>query len=116
VPEMPFAKAEGERPPWGYFGLPSGWKPSPLVAGLRKVLPRAGYALVRVVSGVILALVRVFGGVILATPAEGVRMLVCPSSQRTRTRRGSSWSTSSITPARPVCEALSDSTTILSPT
>ena len=48
------------------------------------------------------ALVRVFGGVILATPADGVRMLVCPSSQRTRTREGSSWSTSSITPARSV--------------
>jgi hypothetical protein len=65
-------------------------------------LRRAGYALVRV-----------FGRVILATPAEGVGMLVCPSSHRTRTRGGSSRSTSSITPARLGCEALSDSTTIL---
>jgi hypothetical protein len=62
------------------------------------------------------ALVPTFWGVILATPADGERMLVCPSSQRTRRREGSSWSTSSITPARLGCAALSDSTTILSPT
>ena len=61
------------------------------------------------------ALVRVFTGVTLAAPADGVRMLLCPSSHRTRTRGGSSWSTSSITPARLGCATLSDSTTILSP-
>jgi hypothetical protein len=78
----------------------------PLGGGLAEVrLRRAGYVLVRVC-----------GGVIVATPADGARMLVCPSSHRTRTRGGSSWSTSSITPARLGCEALSDSTTILSPT
>jgi hypothetical protein len=62
------------------------------------------------------AVARVFPCVTLAAPADGVRMLVCPSSHRTRTRRGSSWSTSSITPARLGCATFSDSTTILSPT
>ena len=52
---------------------------------------------------------------ILATPAEGAKMLVRPSSQRTRKRGGSSARTSSITPDRPDCAACSDSTTILSP-
>src|SRR6266545_4297293 len=52
----------------------------------------------------------------LAAAADGVRMLVCPSSQRTRTRGGSSPSTSSITPVRLGCATFSDSTTILSPT
>src|SRR5712692_5682072 len=42
-------------------------------------------------------------------------MLLCPSSHRTRTRGGCSWSTSSITPARLGCATFSDSTTILSP-
>ena len=38
---------------------------------------------------------------ILATPAEGAKMLVRPSSHRTR-KRGGSWArTSSMTPARP---------------
>src|SRR5206468_9053081 len=60
------------------------------------------------------ALARVFPGVTLAAPADGVRMLLCPSSHRTRTRGGSSWSTSSITPARLGCISFSDSTTILS--
>src|SRR6266545_2227140 len=73
--------------------------------GLDAVLPRpGGYALAWV-----------FPGVTLAAPADGVRMLVCPSSHRTRTRGGSSWSTSSITPARLGCATFSDSTTILSP-
>ena len=36
------------------------------------------------------ALARVFPGVTLAAPADGARMLLCPSSQRTRTRGGSS--------------------------
>ena len=35
---------------------------------------------------------------VIATPADGERMLSCPSSQRTRTRTGSSCKTSSITP------------------
>jgi hypothetical protein len=61
-------------------------------------------------------LVGIFCGVMLATPADGVRMLVCPSSHLTRTREGSSWSTSSITPTRLGFAALSDSMTILSPT
>jgi 4-aminobutyrate aminotransferase-like enzyme len=61
------------------------------------------------------ALARAFPRITLAAPADGVRMLVCPSSQRTRTRGGSSWSTSSITPARLGCATFSDSTTILSP-
>ena len=53
---------------------------------------------------------------ILATPVEGAKMLVCPSSHRTR-KRGGSWArTSSITPARPDSAARSDSTTILSST
>jgi hypothetical protein len=42
-------------------------------------------------------------------------MLVCPSSQRTRRRAGSCWSTSSITPARLGVASFSDSTTTLSP-
>jgi hypothetical protein len=73
--------------------------------GLDAVLPRRGRY----------ALARVFPGVTLAAPADGARMLLCPSSQRTRTRGGSSWSTSSITPARLGCATFLDSTTILSP-
>ena len=38
---------------------------------------------------------------ILATPAEGAKMLVRPSSQRTRKRGGSCARTSSMTPACP---------------
>jgi hypothetical protein len=73
--------------------------------GLEAVRPRRGSY----------ALARVFPRVTLAAPADGVRMLVCPSSHRTRTRRGSSWSTSSITPARLGWTTFSDSTTIPSP-
>jgi hypothetical protein len=54
-------------------------------------------------------------GVMVAAPADGVRVLVCPSSHRTRTRVGSSLRISSITPVRPACAARSDSTTIRSP-
>ena len=73
--------------------------------GLDAVSPRrGGYALART-----------FPRVTLAAPADGVRMLLCPSSHRTRTRGGCSWSTSSITPARLGCATFSDSTTILSP-
>jgi hypothetical protein len=91
------------------YGVPGAGRTGPCVrvgrGGLEAVRPRrGGYALARV-----------FSRVTLAAPADGVRMLVCPSSQQTRTRGGCSWSTSSITPARLGCATFSDSTMILSP-
>jgi hypothetical protein len=51
-----------------------------------------------------------------ATPAAGAKMLIRPSSQRTRSLCGCSLRTSSIKPARPDRPARSDSILILSPT
>ena len=64
------------------------------VTGITDGRPRCGHAFVAISAGVM-----------VAAPAEGVKMLVCPSSHRTRTRVGSSPRISSTTPARPGCAA-----------
>src|SRR5262249_14064731 len=57
-----------------------------------------------------------FAGSILAAPAVGASTVLCPSSQRTRSRGGSGASTSSITPVRMDWPTFSASTTMRSPT